>query len=56
MSSHQMSSVARETGRPTRGVACGLDEFLLMHRLGIAQDFTFDADFAAEGFEVIPAS
>jgi predicted nucleic acid-binding protein len=30
--------------------------FLLMRRLGIAQAFTFDAGFAAEGFEVIPAS
>ena len=30
--------------------------FLLMRRLGIAQAFTFDADFAAEGFGVIPAS
>ena len=30
--------------------------FLLMRRLGIAQAFTFDADFAAEGFEVIPAN
>ncbi len=29
--------------------------FLLMRRLGIAQAFTFDADFAAEGFEVIAA-
>jgi predicted nucleic acid-binding protein len=28
--------------------------FLLMRRHGIAQAFSFDADFAAEGFEVIP--
>jgi uncharacterized protein len=30
--------------------------FLLMRRLGIAQAFTFDADFATEGFEVIPTN
>lgn len=29
--------------------------FLLMRRLGITHAFTFDADFAVEGFEVIPA-
>jgi predicted nucleic acid-binding protein len=30
--------------------------FLLMRRLRIGQAFTFDADFAAEGFEVVPAN
>lgn len=29
--------------------------FLVMRRLGIRQAFTFDADFATEGFEVLPA-
>ncbi len=28
--------------------------FLVMGRLGITRAFTFDADFAAQGFEVIP--
>ncbi len=27
---------------------------LVMRRLGIGQAFTFDADFTAEGFEVVP--
>ena len=30
--------------------------FILMRRLGIATAFAFDADFAAQGFEVIPAA
>ena len=29
--------------------------FLVMRRLGIDQAFTFDSDFTAEGFEVLPA-
>jgi predicted nucleic acid-binding protein len=29
--------------------------FLVMRRGGIRRAFTFDADFAAEGFEVLPA-
>jgi uncharacterized protein len=30
--------------------------FLVMRLLGIGQAFTFDADFAAEGFDVVPAA
>lgn len=29
--------------------------FLVMRRHGVQQAFTFDADFAAQGFEVLPA-
>jgi len=29
--------------------------FLVMRRLGVRKAFTFDPDFAAEGFEVLPA-
>ena len=29
--------------------------FLVMRRQGIQQAFTFDADFATEGFEILPA-
>jgi predicted nucleic acid-binding protein len=29
--------------------------FLVMRRHGVNQAFTFDADFAAQGFEVLPA-
>jgi predicted nucleic acid-binding protein len=30
--------------------------FLVMRRHGVRRAFTFDADFAAEGFEVVPAT
>ena len=30
--------------------------FIVMRRLGIDTAFTFDADFAAEGFDVLPAT
>jgi predicted nucleic acid-binding protein len=30
--------------------------FLVMRRLGVRTAFTFDLDFGAEGFEVLPAS
>ena len=30
--------------------------FVVMRRLGIGQAFTFDADFAAEGFDVVPSA
>jgi len=29
--------------------------FVVMRRLGITKAFTFDSDFAAQGFEVLPA-
>ena len=51
---HQARETMLSVGR--RGISIvDWTSFAVMRRLGIATAFTFDADFAAQGFEVIPA-
>ena len=42
-------------GRPTISLV-DWTSFLVMRRHGVRRAFTFDADFASEGFDVVPAA
>ena len=51
---HQVREAMRSAGR--RGVSfVDWTSFIVMRKLEITTTFAFDADFAAQGFEVIPA-